>query len=51
MNIKYNIMMTEQMPLSFDFRNAFISISLNVFDIEAEEDSDINELQNFNVDI
>jgi len=39
------------MLLSFDFGNVFISIPLDVSDIEAEEDSDINSLKNFNIDI
>ena len=38
--------------LSFiDFRNVFILISLNVLDIKVEKDSDIDESENFNVDI
>ena len=38
--------------LSFiDFGNVFISISLNILDIEPKEDSDINESEEFNIDI
>ncbi len=44
-------MMIERMPLSFDFRNIFISIPLNISDIEIEKDLNINKLKNFNVDI
>jgi len=43
--------MIEQISLSFDLGNTFISIPLNVSNIEIEKDSDINELENFNVDI
>ncbi len=39
------------MLLSFDFENVFILIPLNISDIEAEEDSDINEFENFNIDV
>ncbi len=44
-------MITERTLLSFNFKNTFISIPLNVFNIEAEEESDIDELENFNTDI
>ena len=43
--------MVEQMPSLINFRNTFISISLNVSNIELEEDSDIDELKNFNISI
>ncbi len=43
--------MAEQMLLSIDFRNVFISISLNILNIEPEEDSDIDESEKFNIDI
>ncbi len=43
--------MIKRILLSFDFGNVFISIPLDISDIEIEEDSDINELENFNVDI
>ncbi len=43
--------MIEQMLLPLDLENAFISILLNVSDIKAEEDSDIDKLKNFNVDV
>ncbi len=39
------------MLLFINFRNTFVSISLDVLNIEAEEDLDINELKNFNIDI
>ncbi len=43
--------MTERMLLSLDFRNAFILNLLDVSDIEAEEDSDIDESKNFNMGV
>ncbi len=43
--------MIEQILFSIDFKNVFILISLNVSDIELKEDSDIDELKNFNIDI
>ncbi len=43
--------MTERIPLLFDFGSVFALISLDVSDIEAEEDSDIDSLKNFNVGI
>ncbi len=39
------------MLLSFNFKNVFISISLNILDIKAEEDSNTNESENFNIGI
>ncbi len=36
---------------SFDFGSIFILILLDISDIEAEEDSDINRSENFNADI
>ncbi len=39
------------MLLPLDFENAFISISLDTSDIEAEEDSNTDELKNFNANI
>jgi len=39
------------MLLSFDFGSVFISIPLDISDIEAEEDSDIDGLKNLNVDV
>jgi len=50
-DIKRNVTMIEQMLLPLDLENAFISILLNVSDIKAEEDSDIDKLKNFNVDV
>ncbi len=43
--------MVKRMLLSFDFKSIFISILLNVFDIEVKEELDINESENFNVSI
>ncbi len=43
--------MIERTPLSFDFGNAFISISLNISNIEAKEDSNTNDSENFNINI
>ncbi len=43
--------MIERMSLSLDFENVFISILLNISNIETEEDSDIDGLENFNVGI
>ncbi len=38
--------------LSFiDFENAFILILLNISDIELKEDLNIEELENFNVNV
>ncbi len=39
------------MLLSIDFGSVFISIPLDISDIEAEEDSDIDGLKNLNVDV
>ena len=50
-NIKYNAIITEQILLSFDFGNAFVSTLLNVSNIEAKEKLNINESENFNIDI
>jgi len=41
----------ERILLSFDFGNVFISILLNISDIEVEEDSNINKLENFNIGV
>jgi len=43
--------MTERILLPFDFGNAFISILLNISDIEAKEESNIDDSENFNTDI
>ncbi len=43
--------MIERMLFPIDFKNVFISIFLNVLDIEPEEDSDIDESEEFNVNI
>ncbi len=39
------------MSLSFDLGNTFISIFLNISDIKAEEDLDIDESENLNADV
>ncbi len=39
------------MSFSINFENIFILISLNILDIEVEEDLDINESKDFNIDI
>ena len=39
------------MPFLINFENMFILIFLNILNIEVEEDSDINELENFNIGI
>ncbi len=41
----------EQILFFINFGNVFTTISLNISNIEAEEDSDIDESENFNVDI
>ncbi len=43
--------MIERMLLSFDFKSVFISIPLDISNIEAEKDLDIDESKNFNVNI
>jgi len=39
------------MLLSIDFGSVFISISLNISDIELKEDLDIDESKNFNTNV
>jgi len=39
------------MLFSIDFENVFISIPLNILDIEPKEDSEIDESEEFNADI
>ncbi len=34
-----------------NFKNIFVSIPLDISNIEAKEDSDIDESKNFNIDI
>ena len=41
----------EWILLSSDFRNVFISIPLDISDIEVEKDLDIDKSENFNIDI
>jgi len=36
---------------SIDFRNVFTLISLNILDIELEEDLDIDKSEKFNINI
>ncbi len=43
--------MTERIPLSINFKNTFVLISLDILDIEVEEDLDIDKLENFNINI
>jgi len=43
--------MIERILLPIDFENVFISIPLNVSDIELKEDSDTNKSKNFNINI
>ncbi len=43
--------MIERILLFINFGNIFISIFLDILDIEAEEDLDTDESENFNVDI
>ena len=39
------------MPFSINFGNVFITISLNILDIEAKENLDIDKSENFNVNV
>ncbi len=41
--------MVERILLFINFKNIFISISLNVSNIKLEEDSNIDELKNLNI--
>ena len=41
----------EQMPFSISFENTFILISLNIPNIETEENLDIDKSKNFNINI
>ena len=50
-NIERNIVMIERILSSIDFKSVFTSISLNILDIELEEDSDIDESEEFNADV
>ncbi len=50
-NTKRNIAMVEQISFPINFGNTFVSISLDILNIEIEEDLDIDRLENFNVDI
>ncbi len=43
--------MAEQISFSLNFGDIFVLISLDTSNIESEEDSDINKLENFNVDV
>jgi len=43
--------MVEQISFPINFGNTFVSISLDILNIEIEEDLDIDRLENFNVDI
>ena len=48
---EYNIAIVERMLSFIDFGNVFISIPLNILDIELEEDSDTDESEEFNADV
>ena len=43
--------MAKRISLFLDFGNVFISIFLNISNIEVEKNSNINESENFNIDI
>ncbi len=43
--------MIERTLFLFNLKNAFILIFLNILNIELKEDLDINESENFNIDI
>ncbi len=44
-------MIVERILLSLDFESTFISIPLDISNIEAEKDLDIDKLKNFNINI
>ncbi len=50
-NTECNIVMIKRMLFFIDFENVFISVSLNVLDIEPEEDLDIDESEEFNTGV
>ena len=39
------------MSIFINFENIFVLILLDILDIEAKENSDIDELENFNTDV
>ncbi len=43
--------MVKRILFSIDFGDTFISVSLNIFDIEPEKDLNIDESENFNVNV
>ena len=43
--------MIERISFFIDFKNIFILNSLNISDIELEEDSNIDESENFNIGV
>ncbi len=43
--------MIKRISFFINLGNAFISISLNILDIELKEDLDIDKSENFNIDI
>ena len=43
--------MIKRTPLSIDFKSVFALISLNISNIELKEDSNINDSENFNINI
>ena len=50
-NIEYNITMVEWISFPIDFGNIFISILINISDIELKENLDTDESKNFNAGI
>ncbi len=49
--IERRIIMVERISFFIDFGNIFILLSLNILNSELEEDLNINESENFNIDI
>ncbi len=43
--------MIKRILFPIDFKNVFILVSLNASDIEPKEDSDTNELEEFNINV
>jgi len=44
-------MMVKRIPFLINFGNTFISISLDISDIEVEENLDIDKSENFNINV
>jgi len=49
--VERSVVIVEQMIFPIDFGNVFILISLNILDIESEEETDINKLEEFNIGV